>query len=125
MKLLLDMNLSPTWVPLLEEQGWQTKHWISVGPSSAPDVEIMSWAKDRGYCVVTSDLDFSAILASTRAEGPSIIQVRGQDLSPATLGPTLIAVLREHSRALSDGAILSMDLRTARIRSLPLHPSET
>ena len=125
MKLLLDMNLSPTWVPLLEEQGWQAIHWISVGPSNAPDLEIMSWAKDRGFCVVTSDLDFSAILASTRAEGPSIIQIRGQDLSPATLGSTLITVLREHTRALSDGAILSMDLRIARLRSLPLHPSAT
>jgi predicted nuclease of predicted toxin-antitoxin system len=41
MKLLLDMNLSPAWVPVLQQEGWQTSHWASVGPINAPDTEIM------------------------------------------------------------------------------------
>ncbi|MEA3277801.1 MAG: DUF5615 family PIN-like protein [Pseudomonadota bacterium] len=121
MKLLLDMNLSPGWVSVLEAQGWQTTHWYSVGPVDAPDAQIMLWAKERGYCIVTNDLDFSAILAATRAEGPSVIQIRGQDLSPKSLGPSLIGVLRQHERTLSEGAILTLDMRNARARSLPLH----
>jgi predicted nuclease of predicted toxin-antitoxin system len=69
---------------------------------------------------VTNDLDFSAILAATRGEGPSVVQIRAQDLSPQTLGPTLVSVLRRNSSALETGAILTVDLQHARVRSLPL-----
>jgi predicted nuclease of predicted toxin-antitoxin system len=79
MKLLIDMNLSPTWVPILEKQGWQAIHWISVGPVDAPDVQIMQWARESGYCVVTNDLDFSAILAATRTKDPWVfLQYRNE-----------------------------------------------
>lgn len=125
MKLLIDMNLSPTWVPILEEQGWNTTHWITVGPIDAPDIQIMRWAREKGFCVVTNDLDFSAILAATHAKGPSVIQIRGQDLSPKTLGPTLITVLQQHIRDLLDGVILTIDVRNARVRRLPLNPDAT
>ncbi|MDR1283181.1 MAG: DUF5615 family PIN-like protein [Opitutaceae bacterium] len=46
MKLLLDMNLSPEWVPILETAGWQTIHWSMVGRATATDTEIMAWAKE-------------------------------------------------------------------------------
>ena len=80
----------------------------------------MRWANDRGFCVVTSELDFSAILTSTRAQGPSVIQIRAQEVSPGTLGPSPITVLREYTHALSEGAIRTIHLRVARIRRLPL-----
>jgi predicted nuclease of predicted toxin-antitoxin system len=79
MRLLLDMNLSPAWVDFLEAEGWETVHWHAVGEPNAPDGEIMVWARDHGYYVVTNGLDFSAILAATRAEGPSVVQIRAQD----------------------------------------------
>ena len=120
MNLLLDMNLSPSWIPVLESQGWTAKHWYSVGCADAPDAHIMQWAKEHGYCVVTNDLDFSAIMAATRAEGPSVIQIRGQDLSPDTLGTMLVTVLQDHTSALSAGAILTVDVRNARVRRLPI-----
>jgi predicted nuclease of predicted toxin-antitoxin system len=120
MRLLLDMNLSPAWVPLLRSAGWETAHWSEVGAATAADVDIMAWAKAKGFTVITNDLDFSAILAATRAEGPSVVQIRAQDLSPAALGPTLLAVLRTHAHVLQAGAILTLDLRTARVRTLPL-----
>ena len=122
MKLLLDMNLSPTWVPVPEKYGWHTKHWVSIGSIDAPDEQIMRWAREEGYCVVTNDFDFSAILAATHANGPSVIQIRGQDLSPDRLGPTLIAVLQQQAQALLDGAILTVDVRSSRVRRLPLYP---
>lgn len=120
MKLLLDMNLSPAWAPMLVSAGWEATHWSAVGAATAADADIMTWARVNGFTLITNDLDFSAILAATRAEGPSVIQVRGQDLSPNALGPTLLALLRTHSHTLESGAILTLDLRTARVRSLPL-----
>ena len=117
---LLDMNLSPAWKPLLEGHGWHTQHRCEAGAANASDAEIMAWAKAQGYCVVTNDLDFSAILAATRASGPSVIQIRGQDLSPATLGMTLLSVLDAARATLQRGAILILDVRTSRIRTLPI-----
>jgi predicted nuclease of predicted toxin-antitoxin system len=48
MKLLLDMNLSPTWVKFLEENGFETVHWSAAGAPIASDAVIMAWARDRG-----------------------------------------------------------------------------
>ncbi|MGB9880090.1 MAG: hypothetical protein ACPLRM_04935, partial [Anaerolineae bacterium] len=31
MKLLIDMNLSPDWAVVFEQQGWQAHHWSTVG----------------------------------------------------------------------------------------------
>ena len=61
--------LSPAWVSVLEAEGWQTVHWSSIGPVNAPDAEIMNWARRERSVVVTNDLDFSAIFASTGAKG--------------------------------------------------------
>jgi len=120
MKLLLDMNLSPAWIEVLRAEGWETTHWQEVGAVNALDVEIMKWAKAKGYCVLTHDLDFSAILAATRAAGPSVVQIRAQDLAPETLKPTLISVLHHYAERLIAGALITIDTRSARIRSLPL-----
>jgi hypothetical protein len=31
-KILIDMNLSPDWVPLLQDAGWQARHWAANVP---------------------------------------------------------------------------------------------
>jgi predicted nuclease of predicted toxin-antitoxin system len=104
MKLLLDMNLSPTWVRFLEERGFETVHWSAAGDPTATDAAIMAWARDHGFIVITHDLDFSAILAHSAAAGPSVIQVRTQDVLPEAIGADLVRVLRQHRAALEQGA---------------------
>lgn len=120
MKLLLDMNLSPTWVRFLEENDFEAVHWSGVGVSTATDAVIMAWARDHGFVVITHDLDFSAILASTEAVGPSVLQVRTQDVLPDAIGPDVVRVLRDHSEALAQGAIVSIDELASRVRVLPI-----
>ncbi len=88
MKLLLDMNLSPRWIQTLEEKGWETVHWTSVGDPRASDREIMKWAHDHDHVVVTHDLDFGAMLAATSAQKPSVIQVRTRDVTRFTSSRT-------------------------------------
>ena len=82
MKILIDMNLSPAWVSVLEEAGHTAPHWSTIGSLNASDREVLLWAKANGYLLFTHDLDFGAILAATEAEGPSVIQIRAQDISP-------------------------------------------
>jgi len=70
--------------------------------------------------VITHDLDFSALLAYTEAVGPSVIQVRSQDVLPDAIGTDVVRVLREHHAALDQGAIVSIDELNSRVRVLPL-----
>lgn len=67
MKVLLDMNLSPAWAPVLNRAGFQCTHWRCVGKVDAPDTVVMSWARDHGYVVFTHDMDFGTLLAATGA----------------------------------------------------------
>jgi len=120
MKILIDMNLSPTWVGFLSEAGFDPVHWSAVGAMTAPDTEVMKWAAERDYMVLTADLDFGAILATTQGTRPSVVQVRSDNLSPRAIGKAVTAALRQTERELSEGALVSVDGARARLRILPL-----
>lgn len=119
MKILLDMNLSPDWVKVLEGAGWEAIHWSTVGDTRASDEVIMAWARENGHIVFTHDLDFGVLLALTRAESPSVIQVRTQDVFPEILGERLVRVLREYEIVLEKGALVTVDEEKERVRVLP------
>ncbi len=120
MKLLVDMNLSPDWVAVLTQAGWETAHWSGIGNLRAADSEIMAWARQHGHVVFTHDLDFGTLLALTQAEGPSVIQVRTQDVTPAAIGKLVINALRRFQTELEKGALIVLDEATVRARILPL-----
>jgi predicted nuclease of predicted toxin-antitoxin system len=121
MKLLIDMNLSPQWVPVLEAADWRSVHWTSIGRPTATDEEILAYAKLYEYVVFTHDLDFGAILASTNAETPSVIQVRVQDVAPDHLSDCVIAALHQFKQLLDMGALVTIDDKKSRARILPLN----
>ena len=120
MKILVDMNLSPLWCDALRESGWESVHWSQVGSPRATDREIMGWAHANGFVVFTNDLDFGSILAATRAAGPSVIQVRTQDVSIAHLKDIVVALFLRFEHALEAGALITVDEARSRIRILPL-----
>jgi predicted nuclease of predicted toxin-antitoxin system len=119
-KILIDMNLSPGWVGVFTREGWSAAHWSTLGDPRAPDRVIMDWARANGFVVFTHDLDFGALLATTHADQPSVIQVRIQDVMPARLGNMVVRVLRAHEDLLLEGALLTIDERKSRVRILPL-----
>ncbi len=123
MKLLIDVNLTPRWTAWFGEHGFDAVHWSEVGPLNAPNSEIMAYALARDCVVFTHDLDFSAILAATHAQKPSVIQVRGADVRPETIGETLLKALQQMAGEIAEGALLTVDIKQARIRVLPLRPT--
>lgn len=123
MKLLVDMNLSPRWVRVLTAAGIESAHWSSLGAATAPDPEIMAFAKAQGYVVFTHDLDFSAILAATHGDKPSVIQVRSGNVNPDAIGRQVIDALEQMAAELDAGALLTIEPGRTRIRLLPLRPS--
>lgn len=120
MKLLVDMNLSPSWVPVLERHGYLALHWSAVGDPRASDPVILGWAHENGYVVVTNDLGFGAILAAARAAAPSVIQVRTQDVTPDHLEGLVVAALEQYADLLEQGVLISIDDARSRARILPL-----
>jgi predicted nuclease of predicted toxin-antitoxin system len=120
MKILIDMNLSPEWVGVLEAAGWQAMHWSSIGKASAPDEEIFEHAKKYEFVIFTHDLDFGSILTATNASYPSVIQVRVQDVTPQYLSSLVISALNQFKDQLYAGALITIDEKKSRARILPL-----
>lgn len=120
MKLLVDMNLSPRWIGVLADAGIDAAHWSTLGANNAPDSQIMSYAHANDYVVLTHDLDFSAILAATHGEKPSVVQIRADDVSPDVIGKQVILALRQMASELEEGALLTVDPNRTRLRVLPL-----
>ena len=44
----------------------------------------MAWARENRYTVFTNDLDYGALLFATAASSPSVIQIRTEDIRPAS-----------------------------------------
>jgi predicted nuclease of predicted toxin-antitoxin system len=124
MKLLVDMNLSPSWIALLRHSGWEAVHWSAVGQAHARDAEIMAYAATNSYVVLTHDLDFGAILAVTHGQKPSVVQIRTEDVSPAAIGSHVVAAMRHVETELEAGALLTVEPVRTRLRILPLHDAE-
>jgi predicted nuclease of predicted toxin-antitoxin system len=53
MKILVDMNLSPTWLATFEENEIEAVHWSEIGNPKAKDREILTWARGNGFVVFT------------------------------------------------------------------------
>jgi predicted nuclease of predicted toxin-antitoxin system len=124
MKLLIDMNLSPRWVDFLSTAGWEAVHWSAVGKANAPDPEVMTYAAQHGFVLLTHDLDFGAILAATRGDRPSVIQIRIEDLGIQAVGSRVVAALRHLTSELEAGCLLTITLHRSRLRMLPMNREE-
>ena len=120
-QIVIDMNLSPDWVDALSKHGWTSVHWSAVGDPRAPDREIMDWARAHNHVVFTHDLDFGTMLALTHSPGPSIIQVRGQNVLPDHMSPTIVlAAMKPYEPDLTSGALVVVDEAKSRVRILPI-----
>jgi predicted nuclease of predicted toxin-antitoxin system len=123
-RILVDVNLAPAWTTVLSDHGFEAEHWTHIGDPRATDATVMQWARDHGYVVFTHDLDFGALLALTRLQGPSVVQVRTQDVSPAHLASIVVAGLLHHADALERGALVTIDEARARVRILPIRSED-
>jgi predicted nuclease of predicted toxin-antitoxin system len=123
-KLLVDMNLSPSWIDRLTRHGFEPVHWSTIGAATAPDDEILAWAREHQFVVITNDLNFSAILAATSGQAPSVVQVRTQDLLSEAAVSVVAAAIEGFRAEIDGGALLSIDEAGTRVRMLPLRRSQ-
>lgn len=122
LSFLIDMNMPIEWVPWLQEKGYSAIRWSSIGDVRADDEELMQWALGNHYIVLTQDLDFGTLLALTRAQGPSVILMRGKESTPESSGHHLLQVIETTRAVLEQGALVVVDEYRVRVRVLPLSP---
>jgi predicted nuclease of predicted toxin-antitoxin system len=80
----------------------------------------MDFAVANAYVVFTHDLDFGMLLAASRTHGPSVIQVRSQNVLPSAIGESVLRAIRAARSHLEAGALVSVDQVNQRIRLLPI-----
>ena len=120
LRYLADMNISPRTVRILVDAGYDIRRVSDVMPVSAPDKEILEYARRQAMVVLTQDLDFSALVAVSGAAGPSLVNVRMSTGDPDRIGSRLLNVLPEVRHALQEGACVTMDDAAVRVRNLPI-----
>ncbi|MCY3000574.1 MAG: DUF5615 family PIN-like protein [Planctomycetota bacterium] len=120
MRVLVDMNLAPEWAEFLSSHSIEATHWSSIGDPGASDATLLAWAREHGHLILTCDLDFGVLLALAGMNGPSVLQVRTEDVLPAAIGERVVAVLREFSGEFELGAVATLDPASHRLRLLPI-----
>jgi predicted nuclease of predicted toxin-antitoxin system len=120
MRFLLDMNISPSLCSRLTAAGHEAVHWSSVGAPNARDEVIMNFAREHDQVLVTHDLDFGSMLAITHAAGPSVIQIRTEDVLSDRFIFLLCAAVTQFQAELRTGALVIVDDDRSRVRILPI-----
>ena len=120
MKILVDMNLSTKWAGFLTGNGIEAAHWSFIGSPDASDTEIMAYAKEYDFTVLTNDLDFGYILAITRGKKPSVIQMRTGVLGHDRIGAVVLSAIKLLAAEIDKGALVTIDQHKTRVTLLPL-----
>ena len=106
------MNLSTKWAGFLTGNGIEAAHWSFIGSPDAPDTEIMAYAKEYEFTVMTNDLDFGYILAITRGKKPSVIQMRTGALGHDRIGAVVLSAIKLLTAGCHAGVSVTDEVRS-------------
>lgn len=120
MRFLADMGISMSTVRFLLERGHDATHLRDEGLFRLEDSKIVVKARTEGRIVLTFDLDFGGIMASSPAAQPSVILFRLSNQTPSSVNPRLDALITASAEELAAGAFVTVDDQGYRLRTLPL-----
>jgi predicted nuclease of predicted toxin-antitoxin system len=118
--LLLDQGLAPGAAAILRMRGVDAVHVMEIGLDRAEDSEILAAARLQNRVCVTLDHDFHAHLAVAGEGRPSVILFRTEGLAAVEQADLISSICLSCAAALSEGAAISADGRSVRVRRLPL-----
>jgi predicted nuclease of predicted toxin-antitoxin system len=119
-KFIADIHISPLTVNELQKKGYDIIRVSDKLPATSSDKEIIHLAYQEKTVIITQDLDFSAIIAQSGLNGPSVISLRVANAKPDIVTRILISVLPLIETELCEGAIVSIDEKEYRIKKLPV-----
>ena len=88
MRLLLDQNLSPHLKSVLIDLYPETLHVRDAGLESADDIDVWSFARERGLTIVSKDSDFRQF-SFMYGHPPKVVWVRRGNCSTAEIASLL------------------------------------
>jgi predicted nuclease of predicted toxin-antitoxin system len=117
-KVLLDQNVFFEIAQCLRDAGVDARHARELGLSRAPDTEILRFAAQNDWVIVTHDDDYHMLLAVGVETRPSVVRLRVV-LPLDEMAATILRTLRTFHEALLVGAAVSVTARGARMHRLP------
>ncbi len=120
LKFIADIHISPLTVKALQNKGYNIIRVTDKLPATASDKEIIQLAHKEKAAIITQDLDFSAIIAQSGFNNPSVISLRVANAKPDVITRLLATVLPLIETDLEEGAVVSIDEKEYRIKKLPI-----
>lgn len=120
MKFLADVGISPRSAAFLRSLGHDAVHLHDEGLDRLSDAGILSKARAEGRIVLTRDLDFGELVAASRAQLPSVVTFRLQNMAADHVNRYLEIIVANYQERLAAGAMISVTERQIRVRSLPI-----
>ena len=120
MKFLLDMGLARSTAVYLRNQGYDAIHLREQGWQRWPDEKIVEKARAEARVIITHDLDFGRLIALTQYRLPSVITLRLDNMKATNVNHFLTEVLSQFAPDLETGALVSINERAIRVRTLPI-----
>jgi predicted nuclease of predicted toxin-antitoxin system len=114
------MGISPRIVEILSAQGHDAVHLLDQGLETMPDPHIIRKANHENRVLLTHDLDFGELMASSGSRLPSVIIFRLRNMRPERVNRHLRLAIAECQDALEEGAVVSVTEGQIRIRRLPI-----
>ena len=120
MRFLADMGIAQSTVVYLRVQGHDAVHLRDQGLQRLDDATIVEKAVAEGRVILTHDLDFGRIVATSGSTVPSVITFRLQNMRPSSVNRYLADALARFATELVAGALISVNERAIRVRLLPM-----
>ena len=120
MRILLDQGLPRSAASLLRDAEIEAIHTGECGMATSTDAEILEYARQEKYAIVTLDADFHTLLVLHHAVAPSVIRLRIQGLRGDATASLLLSLLERCDTELTRGAMISVTEDRVRIRYLPV-----
>jgi predicted nuclease of predicted toxin-antitoxin system len=119
-RFLADMGISQSTISWLRSLEYDAIHLREQNLQRLADCKIIEKAKSERRVILTCDLDFGDLMASSKAKLPSIIIFRLKNQTPNNINKHLSTILNESTLHLLNGAILLVEENKHRIRILPV-----
>ena len=123
MRFLIDMGLDARLADWLRARGHDALHLRHLGMQRESDDNIPAKAIAENRVVLSCDLDFGEIVASSKAANSRVELFRLANYRLSHITERLEATLPELATRLSAGAIVTIEETRFRIRRLPILPA--
>lgn len=123
-RLVLDQGIPRDAATRLRALGYECMHAGEIGMGRSADDAILAWSLGKNAIVVTLDADFHAILAVSRASGPSVIRLRMQGLGAHEVVELVQKVLTGFGDDLERGSLVTVKAQKTTCHRLPIGGSD-